>query len=260
MSAIVDPLRRWAVEWLSARRPEVCEQILTPDYGILIGGFHLHPRENYVEGTLEQLDRFPGLGITVHELIHNGEWAAVRFTEHGPSARHDGQPAAWGGVALFRWDGERLSECFAEEDYLSRRRQLKSGECDSVEPPQAAPWAVPALAPDPAAEDAVQRWLEGSDFPDVDCDDAWIGARDPIPLAEPSTELNAIFSAGDKVGFHGRRRGRYLGGLEGVDAEGEEAVLHFAGLVTVAGGEVVGGRVVRDRLGMSRALQKVGSR
>ena len=93
------------------------------------------------------------------------------------------------------------------------------------------------------------------------CDDGWRGETDPIPLADAAVELDDIFSAGSRVAFHGTRRGRYGGGLEGLeDREGADAELHFAGLVDVAGGAVAGGRVVRDRLGLSRALQKAASR
>jgi hypothetical protein len=259
--SILAPLRRWAVEWLSARRPEICEEILTPEYSILIGGFLLDGREAYVEGTLEQLDRFPGLGLTIHELITSGDRAAIRFSEHGASTRHGGSAAAWEGIALFGWDGERLDRCGAEEDYLSRRRQLADGVPDLIEAPAPAPWNTAPVAPDPAAEAAVRAWLEAPDFESVTCDDGRRGASDPIPLEDPEVELDDLFSAGSRVAFHGTRRGRYGGGLAGLeDRQGAAAELHFAGLVTVVDGAVVDGRVVRDRLGLSRALQKAPSR
>lgn len=258
---ILDPLRRWAVDWLSARRPEVCDDILTPDYSILIGGFLLDGRDAYIEGTLGQLDRFPGLGLTVHELIWAGGKAALRFTEHGASPRHGGNPAGWGGVALFEGDGERLHRCYAEEDYLSRRRQLAAGVPDRIEGPVAAPWNTPEGEPDAAAESVVREWLQAADFENVSCDDGWLGSSVAVPLEGGETEVDALFSAGSKVAFHGVRRGAYAGGLDGLDGErGAPAELHFSGLVEVAGGRVAGGRVVRDRLGLSRSLQKVAGR
>lgn len=258
MSAtILAPLRRWAVEWLSARRPEVCEEILTPDYGILIGGFLLDGRDAYIEGTLGQLDRFPGLGVTVHELIWSRDRAAVRLTEHGASPRDGGAAAGWGAIALFSWDGERLDRCCAEEDYISRRRQFAAGEPDPIEPPAPAPWNTAPEPPDADAEAAVRAWLEAADFDGVTCDDGWRGETAPLPIDGGETAIDDLFSAGSRVAFHGTRHGRYGGGLDGLeDRVGANAELHFSGLVTVAGGEVVGGRVVRDRLGLSRSLRK----
>jgi hypothetical protein len=37
-----------------------------------------------------------------------------------------------------------------------------------------------------------------------------------------------------------------------------EAMLHLAGVVRVAGGQVAGGRVITDRLGLLRRLTKAG--
>ena len=153
---------------------------------------------------MEQLGRFPGLVVSVHQLIHNGERVALRFTEHGASARLE-RRAAWGGVALFESDGSRLTKCFAEEDYLSRRRQLDGGDPDPIDRPATAPWTTAIEPPDPAAD--------------------------------------LLFSAGRDVAFHGVRRGA-------------AADLNFAGIVSVVGDRVLGGRVVRDRLGFERARAK----
>jgi ketosteroid isomerase-like protein len=254
MEPMVGLVRRWAVDWLAGRHPEACPEILAPGYNLLIGGFLLDGRDTYIAGTLEQLDRFPGLGVTVHELITSGDEVALRFTEHGADSRRDGGTAGWGGVALFRWDGSRLSQGFAEEDYLSRRRQLATGECDPIEAPAAAPWNTVAEPADPAAEDVVRRWLDGGDLSAVDADDSWLGHDAELRLDDVSTELDMCFSASDRVGFHGLQRGRYAGGLPGVEATGAPATLHLGGLVTVRDGKVAGGRVIRDRLGLSRAL------
>ncbi len=48
-------VRRWAVDWLGGQHPEVCDGILAPDYALLIGGYLLGPREQYVPATLAQL-------------------------------------------------------------------------------------------------------------------------------------------------------------------------------------------------------------
>ena len=254
-------VRRWAVDWLSAGDPGVCEQILHPDYSISIGGHVLAGREAYVAGTMAQLERFPGLGLTVHELIWSGDGGrgrlAVRFTEHGAAARLDGRPAAWGGIVLFDCDGERLTWCWAEEDYLSRRRQLDGGAADPIDSPAASPWTTEPAAADPACETAVRAWLAAGDLDAVTLDDAWLDHPAPPLLADATVELDAMFSAGSRVAFHGRLSGAYRGGLDGVGAEAQDrpAAHHLAGIVTVREGAVVAGRVVRDRLGLARSLQ-----
>jgi hypothetical protein len=248
-------VRRWAVDWLASADPEICNEILAPGYRIVIGGYTLGPRDAYIAATVEQLKRFPGLGLTIHELIWSGDSLAVRFTEHGASVKLDGRQAAWGGVALFRSDGRRLTECFAEEDYFSRRRQLSEGRCDPIEPPAPAPWNTRAGVADPAAEAAVRDWLQRGSLSDVELDDGWTGQEAGLLLEDPVFECNELFSAGDRVAFHGRQLGHYAGGLDKAGGRaGAEASHHLAGIVRVIGGQVSSGRVVRDRLGLQRAL------
>jgi hypothetical protein len=255
----VDPtvalVRRWAVHWLSGRDPLVCADILAPGYSLLIGGFLLDGRETYVTKTLEQLDRFPGLGLTVHELVAAPGHVALRFTEHGPDSRKDGQPAAWQGVALFTSDGRHLTAGYAEEDYLSRRRQLAAGTCDPIEPPAPAPWSTPSRPPDPEAEAVVRDWLDAGHLTGVDRDDHRLGHDVTPVLEDSSTTVALLFSAGDHVAFSAALRGRYAGGFPGRDAAiGAQGTLHVAGLVRVRDGHVAGGTVIGDRLGLYRAL------
>lgn len=112
---VVGLVRRWAVDWLGGQNSEVCEQILAPEYALLIGGYLLGPRDTYVPATMVQLSRYPGLVLTVHQLIASGDRAAIVFSESGHSARL-GRTAAWTGVSLFRCDGRQLTHCWAEED------------------------------------------------------------------------------------------------------------------------------------------------
>ncbi len=209
-------------------------------------------------GTLQQLGRYPGLVVTTHELVASGDRVAIVLSEHGASVRLAGRAAAWSGVALFRSDGERLTHCWSEEDYDGRRRQLDTGACDPVAAPAAAPWDVVPQPPDPAAEDAVRRWLAGPDLRSapVVCDDEATGQPAERLLDVGSVEVHELWSAGDRVAFSGVQAGRYLGGLDDLDDRvGTDCRLNLAGLVQVTGGAVVGGRVVRDRLGLARVLR-----
>ena len=249
-------VRRWAVDWLNGRHPEACDEVLAPAYALLIGGYLLGPRDTYVPATLAQLSRYPGLVLTVHQLVTDGDRVAIVFTESGASVRLGGRTAAWSGVSLFRSDGAQLTHCWAEEDYHGRRRQLESRVCDPVAAPAPAPWDTAALPPDPAAEQAVRDWLTGPDLraAPVVCDDEATGQPAQRLLEVGSCEVHELFSAGEHVAFAATQTGRYLGGLDIDGAEGHDAVLHLAGLAQVQNGRITGGRVVRDRLGTARRL------
>lgn len=254
-------VRRWSVDWLNGQHPEVCKQVLAPDYTLRIGGFLLGPRETYVPATLAQLSRYPGLVVTAHQVVTDGDKVALWFSEHGASARLEGRAAVWTGVSLFRWDGSALSACFAEEDYYGRRRQLDLGTPDAVLPPAVAPWDEPARPPDADAdaEAVVRDWLAGPDLRScpVVCDDEHTGAAPQRLLEVTGCEEHELFSAGDWVAFHVAQSGTYVGGLDDLDdLVGRPARLEVAGLVRVADGQVVEGRVVRDRLGTARALRE----
>ncbi len=257
MHPLVGLMRRFALDWLGRADVDTCAEIMTPGYSILIGGHTLAGRdEAYVPGTLAQLHRFPGLLLSVQELFTDGDRVALRFTEHGPSEADDLAPAAWGGIGLFTWDGERLTGNATEEDYHSRRRQLATRVSDTVESPAPAPWAAVPQAADPAAEDAVRAWLDTGSFADVTCDDGWTGQPTPELLDVTRVEVHRLFSAGRRVAFHAVQTGRYRGGLPDTDGcAGREAPLWVAGMVTVDAAGAVSGRVVRDRVGLRRAVR-----
>jgi hypothetical protein len=146
----------------------------------------------------------------------------------------------------------------AQEDYATRMRQLKSGVADPVDPPAAAPWDTVALPPDAQAEAAVRRWLGGS-WPQppagVRCDDEHITGV-PLHFEVRSGKVTELFSSGPDVAFHVVQTGTYRGGLAGVAPSDLPAVLHTNGLVRVHGGQVVSGRVIRDRFGLRARLQQ----
>ena len=258
MNPAVALVRRWSVDWLNGQHPEVCEQILTPGYTLRIGGYLLGPREAYIPATLAQLARYPGLVVTAHQVLTDGQHVALHFSEHGASVRLEGRAAVWSGISVFRSDGTALEACYAEEDYYGRRRQLDSGACDPVDPPAAAPWDVQPEPTDLQAEQVVRAWLAGPNLraAPVVCDDEHVGQGVEQLLEVTGCEVHALFSAGSQVAFQVAQTGRYLGGLDGCDhAVGQDAVLEVAGIVTVTSGQVTGGRVFRDRLGTARALR-----
>lgn len=254
MHPLVALMRRFAIDWLGRADASVCAEIMDPSYTVRIGGHVLAGRADvYVPATLGQLERFPGLLLTVHELVTDGDRVALRFTEHGPSAADGGAPAAWTGIGLFDWDGTRLTGNATEEDYLGRRRQLDERRCDPIEAPAPAPWAAEPEKADPDAEAAVRDWLAAGDLSAALADD---GTPGPALLDDATVEIDELFAAGRRVAFHAVQSGRYRGGLPGTDgAEGREARMGVAGLVTVADGGAVTGRIVRDRAGLRRAMR-----
>lgn len=255
-------LRGFAVDFLTGHDLEVPSRIMAPDYRLTIGGHVLQGRDDsYLPATATQLERFPGLCVTVHDLMIGDEAAAFHFTEHGASLRHDGQACCWDGVAVFRVRDGRLASCWAEEDYFSRKQQLSVGRCGQVQSPHVAPWDTDAAAPDPDVEKVARAWLS-RDVPVATMGvDVSEGTASPCPddLVQVSeTTINELFSAGRRVAFHVTQRGTYAGGFDDVKegAVGTSAVLHAAGLLTVRRGEVVAARVTSDRLGLYFVVQR----
>lgn len=265
MEPFVALMRRYCVDYTNSQDLSVCDEIMDPGYTLHMGGYHLVGRdEAYKPATVKQFQQFPGLCLTVHEIVTSDGRLAMRFSEHGASVRHGGNTASWAGLGLYRWDGRQLVENFVEQDYFSRRRQLAAGPTDSVEAPAVAPWDQTAQPPTDKAEAVVRQWLDDAvatdvitKTPGVTCDEGVVAQ----PVVDAcSVEVDDLFSAGSRVGFHAALRGSYVGGLgeELPDRVGADVVLHVAGLVDTAEGQVISGRVIRDRLGVYKALR--GSR
>ena len=247
-------LRRFAVEWLSAADATVCDEIMSPDYQVEIGGIVLDGLEPYRLGTVGQLRQFPGLLITVHSVVNAGDRVALRFTEHGPSIKHDGRTAAWRGIGLFFMYDGRLVRNLTEEDYAGRRRQLESGVPDLVDAPAVAPWATPVGSPDATSEQAVRAWLEADHSftaQDVEIDDGLAASKQPL-LDVHTTTVTDLFSVDTDVAFRVHQRGIPTG-AEGWS--GELLTLSSVGIVRVDSDGGISGHVIRDSAGLGRAVR-----
>jgi SnoaL-like polyketide cyclase len=254
MDPLVALMRRYVVDYTNRHDTAVCAEIMEPGYTLRMGPHVVAGRDDaYIPATVKQFTQFPGLGLTVHEIVTDGERLAMRFSEHGASARHRGAAASWTGIGLYRWNGERLVDNSVEQDYLARRRQLDGDGPDPVAPPAVAPWDTAPVPAAPAAEAAAREWIAAG-LPGGDV--RWDDGDDHRLLDDAASRVDDLFSAGDRVAFRLTRTGRYSGaGLPGLDDyAGLPATLHLVALVRVAGGEVVGGHGVRDRLGLARAL------
>ena len=252
-------LRRWVQDYFNRHDAQAARAFIDTGYSLSIGDSLFVGRdEQWLPAVDEQMRQYPGLSMTVHQVVAGADQVAVWFSEHGTSGGCGGRVAVWSGVALYRVHEGRLARCVAQEDYTTRARQLRSGVADAVEPPAAAPWDTQALPPNPAAEDCVRHWL-AQDWPatpdGVRCDDEDItGER--LRFRVESVDVVEMFSSGADVAFHARQRGRYLGGLRGVAARDRAEALLVNGIVRVAEGRVQCGRVIRDRGGLRSRLSR----
>src|ERR1700722_5731760 len=92
-------LRGFAVDFLTSHDLRAVEGIMDPDYRLTIGGHVFEGRDHvYLPATAAQLDQFPGLAVTVHDVMLAPDAVAMRFSEHGVSRRNQGRAAVWGGI------------------------------------------------------------------------------------------------------------------------------------------------------------------
>ena len=253
-----DLARRWVVDYFNSHDANAAREFTTPDYTLNIGEYRFAGRdEQWLPAVQKQMDTFPGLGMTVHKVLVGANRVAVVFTQHGASGGTGGRVTCWSGVAIYRSNGQQLCGCVAQEDYMTRQRQLKSGVADAIDTPAPAPWDTAALLSDAHAEAVVRQWLTAS-WPstatDVRCDDEHITGI-PLVFGVESCEVTELFSSGPEVAFHARQIGRYVGGLPGVEPRPLTSVLHCNGIVRVQDGQVVSGRVIRDRIGLLASLK-----
>ena len=261
MANFVALMRRYCNDYTNRQDFSVCDEIMDPGYVLHMGTYDLRGRDaHYKPATRKQFEQFPGLCLTVHEIVTNGDRLLLRFSEHGASMRHGGARCAWGGMGLYKWDGARLLENYVEQDYYSRRKQLAQGYELPIDRPAIAPWDTQPAPADPSAEAVVRTALERGELnalPGVVFDDTWTGEPFQRVLDPTTVQIDDMFSAGDRVAFHIAQSGNLSEDFrEGHGAPaGTPVVLHMSGIVTVKDGAVVSGRIIRDRLGLLRRLQ-----
>ena len=253
MTAALALVRRWVNDYFNRHDAAAARAFCAPGYVLEIGDVTLAGRDDtWLPAVDRQMRDYPGLSMTVHETLAGEGWAAFWFSEHGA---RDGAEAVWSGVAIYREDDGILAGCVAQEDYMTRRRQLKIGRGDPVDRPCVAPWDIAVQAPDRRAEAAVLAWLEGG-WPkgaSILCDDEHL-TRDHLHFDVERTEVKRLHSAGDRVAFWVRQHGTYRSGIEGLPAAVD--FLDVNGLLRVADGQVVSGRIVRDRMGLWARLRR----
>lgn len=250
-------LRDFSVSFLTAHNGEVGKRIFADDYALSISGISLSGRDtHYLPATLDQLEQFPGLCVTAHDVVFGTDAMALRFTEHGVAAR-EGRVSSWGGITVFRIANGCLQQGWAEEDYFARKLQLRSGTVNPILPPHPAPWDLPVEQADPATDEAVRRWL-ASPAGVLSADDE-ISAGGPglsSLVAPTSLALSFLFTAGRRAAFHAVIEGTYAGGFPDIPAEamGTRVALPVSGILDVQDGAVCHSQVCGDRLGLHRRV------
>jgi len=252
----VQLLRRWVVDYFNSHDRTVAHEFIVPSYALEIGDHVFDGRDDqWLPAVDQQMQAFPGMGMTVHQVVSADDRVAVYFSEHGAS---NGRMAVWSGVGIYRANGQQLTGCIAQEDYMTRQRQLKSGVADAVEAPAVSPWDTVPKSSNPMAEAVVRNWMSQSwplALPTVRCDDEHITGV-VLAFEVQSVAFTELFSSGEDVAFHARQTGRYQSGFAGMEASTHNEVLNVNGLLRVQDGQVVSGRIIRDRSGLKARLQK----
>ena len=260
MEPFVALMRRYCIDYTCVHDLAVTEKIMDADYVVHISGVDLVRDTTYRPAVAGVFKRFPGLSLTVHEMITNGERLAMRFSEHGASPAEGGHTAVWGGISAYRWNGSQLTECFVEQDFTAQAMQLSSGVTAPLEAPHPDPWVGTAPLPrDDTTESVARDWLLQGDLrdaPEVVVDGSWHGELEDDPLEDVEVVIDDLFSAGDRAAFHITQRGRYRGGIPGTapDDVGRPMTLACSGIADVAGGRVVAVRSITDRFGARARL------
>ncbi|HVY84574.1 MAG TPA: nuclear transport factor 2 family protein [Caulobacterales bacterium] len=252
-------LQRYCFAYTATHDFSVADQIMADDYTFYMGEHVFTGREAaYKPAAERQFQAYPGLGFAVHDFFSNGDRCAMAFSEYGHSVQYDAD-TAWRGVSLYRWNGQRLTECRIEQDYYARRRQLLSKKPDPVDQPAYAPWTAKVEKADPASEAAVSAWLK-----DGGLLKSGIGSLDDervapsiarVLLLNATTDVVDIMSAGKRVAFQIKMAGQYAGGLPELNGhEGASAALYATGFADVENGAVRNVRAVTDRYTMERRI------
>lgn len=251
-------MKHYVLDYTNRNDQTQTAAIMEPDYLLRMGDHEVRGRDTgYRAATAKQMDQFPNLCLTVHEIATSGERLAMRFSEHGRSRLHGDRGCAWGGIGLYAWNGTKLVANNVEQDYLARKRQLRTGVPDLVDHPALAPWNVEPQTPDPIAEAAVRTWLEEgrlASTPGVLLDDQWTGQAASPLVAQSHVEINDLFSCGAAVAFHVTQHGGLIPDGDIAGTVGQQVRLHMAGLVHISDGRIASGRIIRNRLALQRSL------
>ena len=262
MHPFVALMKKYCIDYTNSHDQSLYDELMEPDYVVHISGMDLIRSSSYSNEVTSLFKSSPGLGLVVHEFVLNGNRLCMHFSEHGSFPDGDGRVlACWRGIGLYKWNGQRLTENFVEQDYFALKRQRTTRQPDPLNSPHLDPWMMTQPVPaNQAAEAVVRNWLSKGDLMDVEeleIDDSRLGGPSEPVLDVEAVEVNDIFSAGSTVPFHVSLSGRYVGGLgDAFEARvGEPASMYAAGIAKVEGDRVARVDAVRTRATTAAALR-----
>lgn len=278
MHPFVALMRTYCIDYTNSHDQSLYDEFLDPDYVVHSFGVDLPRDQAYGPGVRQVFATAPGLGLVVHEFVLNGDRLAMHFSEHaamptaaplalptsnGAEARNGRVLTCWRGIGLYRWNGERLTENWVEQDYFAMQRQIETGVPDPILPPHLDPWLWTEPVPeDDGAVATVRDWLAHGDLADLadggraEIDDTRTGRPYEPVLDVESVVIDDVFSAGPSVPFHITVTGPYLGGL-GAACEahvGEAATMGISGIARVDRSDVVAVDAVTCRVQAAGSL------
>jgi hypothetical protein len=241
MHPFVALMRRYCIDYTNSHDQSIYPEIFVDDYTVNINGVALHRDTAYGPAVAQLFAAAPGLGLTVHELVLNGDRLCMRFSEHAalPTRAGGRRLAAWRGIGLYKWDGSRLTENYVEQDFFSRREQLAGAAAHAIDPPHLDPWMSTRPVPaDPAAEAVVRELVSSGELHEARWAQIDASAGESVErliVAPEEVVVNDLFSAGGRVAVHATVRGSYRGGLALLPdtTVGSEATLQVAAVVQV---------------------------
>ena len=264
-SSFVTLMRRYVEDYTNGHDVSLIPELMHPGYTIHIGGLTLGFDE-YVAMVEGAYERFPDLQLVVHNIVTNGERLALHFSEYATSPAHDHRFAVWEGIGLYRRSEDgRLSENLVEQDFYGRRQQLAGTAPPPTPVTDPAVWSTADDISNHRTEAAVRSWVElrnsgGEARRKLEAGGLAVicnGTTTHRPLlAGRITEIDDLFSAGDRFGVRLTMRGVYAGDLHdaGSEKHGRPVSLAVIGVGTVQDGKVATLRLVTDRFGLRRRL------
>jgi predicted ester cyclase len=125
-------VRRFYDEVMGEGRVEMLDEVMTEDFVDHGEALFDSPqgRETLRQGIAATHQILPGLHVTLHEVVAEGDLVGVRGTmrcRHGgaflgvPGTGHE---LSWGGIAIFRLLDSKIAERWFNSDSISILRQL----------------------------------------------------------------------------------------------------------------------------------------
>lgn len=258
---MLELMRRYVHGFVNCHDAAVAREIVAEAYTLHMGSDTLVGRdERYVPAVLHQIAQFPGLCFSIHELITDGAYTALLFSEHGRSARQPRASAAWRGVSIYRAERGRLAECWVEQDHYGRRRQLADGTPARVREVALDPWTGHREVSETERKEAgaaVEAWACGLTVwpPPGARVDTGPGEDAQARIEVGEARVNAFVAEGERVAFNLTVRGAYRGGLPGHDMLGVPVTTYAGGFATLRDGAVADVDAISNRVLVQRQLR-----